>query len=118
MTVDHVVRVCLDAPLYLKFIQFQAQNNLGRSYAMLLIVVEGMHTLGLIDDDAYGFYKQRYSKPLQALPIKREEPKCCFCGRKAVALAVHQGGITKNVCEKHVKEFLNHEKWHVIKQQS
>lgn len=115
MTVDHIVRIYLDSPLYFKLIQFQAQNSLGRSYACLLIFVEGMHSLGLIDDDVYTFYKQRYSKPLETSPIVKELPKCDFCGKNAVAVAIHQSGITKRVCERHWKELEKYEKWTVMK---
>lgn len=115
MTVDHIIRIYLDSPLYFKFIEFQAENKLGRSYACLLIFIEGMRSLGLIDDEVYAFYKQRYSKPLETSPIIKQLPKCDFCGRQAVGVAMHQSGVTKRVCEKHLKELERHEKWSVMK---
>lgn len=115
MTVDHIIRIYLDSPLYLKFIEFQADHKLGRSYACLLIFIEGMRNLGLIDKDVYAFYKQKYYKPLEACPIVKQIPKCDFCGKDAIGIAVHQTGITKHICERHWKELEKHEKWSVMK---
>jgi len=113
---DYILRICLDSPLYLKFIDFQAKKKLGKTYAGLLIFLEGMKSLGLIDKETYEFYKNRYDKPLEASPIKVEviKPKCFLCGREAVTYAVSvQTGKKKPVCQKHAIELEKHPKWKV-----
>jgi len=112
----HCLRLYLDSPLYLKLIQFQAEKKLGKSFAGLLIFIEGMKSLGLIDKDTYEFYKNRYDKPLETSPIKVEviKPKCFLCGREAVTYAVSvQTGKRKPVCQKHAIELEKHPKWKV-----
>jgi len=69
---DYIVRICLDSPLYLKLLEFQAKKKLGKTYAGLLVFVEGMRSLGLIDQEVYLFYKAKYDKPLETSPIKIE----------------------------------------------
>ncbi|MEM1767290.1 MAG: hypothetical protein QXD86_05030, partial [Candidatus Bathyarchaeia archaeon] len=49
----------LDSPLYFRVLEFQLKHKLGRTYAGLLIFIEGMRSLGLIDDETYSYYKQR-----------------------------------------------------------
>lgn len=116
---DYILRLCLDSPLYFKFIQFQLEKKLGKSYAGLIVFLEGMKALGLIDNDIYVYYQNRYDKPLETSPIIKEMPKCDFCGKAgAVAIAIHQSGITKKVCEKHLKDLKNHPKWSIMRNES
>lgn len=113
---EYVYRICLDSPLNFKVLEFQLKHKLGKSFAALLIFVEGMKALGLIDNELYEFYRTRYFKPLEDSPIKVEKPKvkCDFCGQDAVAKATHVSGVTKNVCTKHLAELKNHPKWKVV----
>ena len=114
---DYIIRLCLDSPLYLKFIDFQARHKLGKTYAGLLIFIEGMKSLGLIDHETYEFYKSRYNKPLETSPIKVEiiKPKCFLCGREAITHAISkQTGKKYPVCSKHAEELKNHPKWRVL----
>jgi hypothetical protein len=60
----HGLLLFLDRSLYLAFIKFQADKKLGRSYAGLLIFIEGLHTMGRLSDEDYALFKQRYDKPL------------------------------------------------------
>ena len=119
MNREYFLRLCLDSPLNFKFMEFQLKRKLGKSYAGLLIFIEGMKSLGLIDNELYEYYKQRYDKPLEVSPIKVEplpKPKCFLCGREAVGIALE---LKRNkefpVCEKHKRELAEHPKWKVIK---
>jgi hypothetical protein len=70
----HELTLFLDQPLYVALTQFQALNKLGKSYAGLLIFIEGLRKLGLIGEVVYQYYYQRYFKPLQTTPIE-EDPR-------------------------------------------
>jgi hypothetical protein len=88
----------------------------GKSYAGLLVFIEGLYALKLIDRESYEYYKARYSKPLQTSPIKVEplpKPRCDFCGREAVARATHVSGIVRQVCQKHLADLQSNPKWRV-----
>lgn len=62
---EHVIQLALDKPLYIRFLQLQADKKLGRPYAGLLAFVEGMYRLGYLSKEDYEKYSQRYSKPLE-----------------------------------------------------
>jgi len=115
----HCLRLYLDSPLYLKLIQFQATKKLGRSFAGLLIFIEGMKSLDLIDEDTYEYYKRRYDKPLEDSPIKVQvvKPRCFLCGRDAetdvVAVSI-QTGKKYSVCRKHLEELKEHPRWSIV----
>ena len=118
MVRDYILRLCLDSPLFFKLVEFQLEKKLSKTYAGLLIFVEGMKSLGLIDHETYEFYKSRYNKPLETSPIKVEiiKPKCFLCGREAITYAVSkQTGKKYPVCQKHAEELKNHPKWSVEK---
>lgn len=63
----------LDSPLCVALTQYQALNKLGRSFAGLLIFVEGLRKLELINEVVYQHYRNRYMKPLRTL-IEEESP--------------------------------------------
>ena len=65
----HILRLFLDSPLDVALTQFQATNKLGRSYAGLLIFIEGLRKLNFISEVVYQYYRERYMKPLQTTPI-------------------------------------------------
>jgi len=69
----HVLQLFLDAPLDVAVTQFQAMHKLGRSFAGLLIFLEGLRKLNLINEVAYQHYKNRYMQPLRTL-IETENP--------------------------------------------
>lgn len=48
-------------------------NQLGPSYAGLLIFIEGLRKLDMINEVVYQYYKNRYMKPLRTL-IEEEDP--------------------------------------------
>jgi len=119
MSREYVVRIYLDSPLLLRVIEFQNKKKLHKTYAGLLIFIEGLKSLGLITKDEYEYYRSRYDKPLENSPIKvgpLPKPKCYFCSNDAVGEALF---IPKNivypVCENHKKLIVNHPKWKVIK---
>ena len=68
----HILRLFLDSPLDVALTKYQATNTLGRSYAGLLVFIEGLRRLDLIGEVVYQHYKARYLRPLQTLPA--EEP--------------------------------------------
>ena len=68
----HALQLFLDSPLDVAVTQFQALHKLGRSYAGLLIFVEGLSKLNLINEVVYQHYKARYTQPLKTLP--EEDP--------------------------------------------
>lgn len=65
---SHQLRLYLDKQLYLALIKLQADKELGRSYAGLLIFNEGLHQLGYINQKQYETHKKRYSIPLTKDP--------------------------------------------------
>jgi hypothetical protein len=114
---QHKFLLCLDSPLYLAVIKFQAENELGRSYAALSIFVEGLKALNLISQDLYEYYKQKYSKPLKPdFLLEDKRPKCSFCGKPATFQIryVKNPSFIKQVCEKHYSELLASGKWEKI----
>ena len=68
----HILRLFLDSPLDVALTKYQATNTLGRSYAGLLVFIEGLRRLDLIGEVVYQHYKSRYLRPLPTLPV--EEP--------------------------------------------
>jgi tetratricopeptide (TPR) repeat protein len=65
----HILRLFLDSPLDVALTKFQAMNNLGRSFAGLLVFIEGLRKLNIINEVVYQYYRERYMKPLQTTPI-------------------------------------------------
>jgi len=61
---EHGVMLYLDKTLYKAFIRLQSDKGLGRSYAGLLPLVEGLHTMGFLTDEEYRDHVKRYSQPL------------------------------------------------------
>jgi hypothetical protein len=70
----HALTLFLDAPLCVALTQFQALNTLGRTYAGLLIFIEGLRKLNLVNEVVYQHYKGLYSQPLRITPIV-EDPQ-------------------------------------------
>ena len=110
---QHKFLICLDAPLYLAVIKFQAEHELGRSYAALRIFIEGLKSLNLISQDLYEYYKRKYSASLKPNFVLEDlRPKCFLCSKPAsVKLRNVKGGIVKDVCDKHYNELLISGKW-------
>jgi hypothetical protein len=111
---QHKFLLYLDSPLYLAVVKFQAENELGRSYAALRIFIEGLKALNLISEELYEFYRQKYSEPLKPNFILEDKRlKCVLCGKPA-SHKVYNGFTTRNVCDKHLKDFLESGKWRQI----
>jgi Zn-dependent protease with chaperone function len=66
---EHCLRLYLDKTLYKAFVRLQADKGLGRSYAGLLSLVEGLFHLGYLKKEDYEKHFERYSEELA------EEPK-------------------------------------------
>jgi hypothetical protein len=110
---QHQFIIFLDSPLYLAVVKFQAEHELGRSYAALRIFIEGLKTLNLITQDLYEYYKEKYSQPLKPnFILEDKRPKCVSCSRPATAKVQNiQNGIVQEVCDKHLRDFLESGKW-------
>ena len=61
---EHVYKLCLDYRLYSAAIKLQSDMGLGKAYAGMLPYVEGMHTLGYLDEETYELYRNKYSVSL------------------------------------------------------
>lgn len=61
---DHYLPLMLNAKLKMALIKLQADRELGQSYAGLLALIEGLHSLKYLDDEDYLVYSKRYSKKL------------------------------------------------------
>ena len=57
----HQYSLFLDYKLYLATVQLQADHGLGKAYSAMLPFVEGLHTMGYIEDSVYELYKRKYS---------------------------------------------------------
>jgi len=111
---QHRFILCLDSPLYMSVVKFQAENELGRSYAALRIFIEGLKALNLISQDLYEYYRKKYSEPLKPdFILEDKRPKCYICGQPAIH-KVYNGAVTRDVCSRHLKDFLESGKWRQI----
>ena len=70
-TQEHVMKICLPPELYFAVIKFQAQKELGKSYAGLLLLTKAVYQEQLINREVYEKYMYRYSRKL----IPEEQPK-------------------------------------------
>jgi hypothetical protein len=62
---EHVYRLCLDFRLYSATIKLQSDMGLGKAYAGMLPFVEGLHSLGYLQDEDYELYRNKYSVSLE-----------------------------------------------------
>lgn len=82
----------LSKELYVGFIKLQADRRLGRSFAGLLPLTEGLYKLGYISKEVYCEHIEKYTKPLgsedlrpalslerqkEALSLQRTESQLC-----------------------------------------
>ena len=70
-TQEHVMKICLPPELYFAVIKFQAQKELGKSYAGLLLITKAAYQEQLITREVYEIYLYRYSRKL----IPEEQPQ-------------------------------------------
>jgi hypothetical protein len=69
-TQEHILKICLPPELYMAVIQFQAKQELGKSYAGLLLVTKALYQEKLICREAYEKFLYRYSRKI----VPPEEP--------------------------------------------
>lgn len=62
---EHGLLLFLAPELQLAHAALQVQKRLGRSYAGLLAITEGYHSLGVLSDDDYKMLVEKYSKGLE-----------------------------------------------------
>jgi len=70
-TQEHIMKICLPPELYLAVINYQAQKELGKSYAGLLLVTKAAYQEKLISREVYEKYLYRYSRKL----VPEDEPQ-------------------------------------------
>jgi len=84
----HVFQICCDHVLYLKMLQVQVNNGLGKAYAGMLVNVHGLHAMGLLNDSEFEVYKNKYSVSLaeskenknkSPLQIVKDQSRANFC---------------------------------------
>jgi len=61
---DHYLPLMLNAKLKMALIKLQADRELGQSYAGLLALVEGLHSLKYLNDEDYHIYTKSIVKNL------------------------------------------------------
>jgi len=71
----HECRIYLAPELYLGIVKLQADREIGKPYAVLLAVTEGLHNLGYISKEAYEAYSKKYSEKLVKEKIEPLTPK-------------------------------------------
>jgi hypothetical protein len=76
---EHGIMIYLSKDLYVGFIKLQADRRLGRSYAGLLPLTEGLYSLGYISKTVYEEHIKKYSQPLTdekpVLSLEQEKEK-------------------------------------------
>ena len=70
----HGLVLYLPDELVLSLAKVQVEFCLGRSFAGLLMTTEGAHKLGVLSDEHYEKYKNRYSAKLLERPKKELKP--------------------------------------------
>jgi hypothetical protein len=65
---EHGFRLYLDKTLYKALVRLQADKGLGRSYAGLLPLVEGLHSMGYLTNQECEERIKKYSQPLCDVP--------------------------------------------------
>ena len=73
---EHGILLYLSKELYTAFIKLQADKGLGRSYAGLLPLVEGLYHMGYLSKEVYEEHVKKYSQPLTELkPLTPQQLK-------------------------------------------
>jgi len=67
--------VFLPPELYLGIVRVQADKELGKPYACLLVITEGLYHMGYISKEAYEAYTKKYSEKLVKEKIEPLTPK-------------------------------------------
>ncbi|RLI44854.1 hypothetical protein DRO64_03315 [Candidatus Bathyarchaeota archaeon] len=65
----HGLLLYLPPSLYLALIRLQADKGLGRSFAGLLALTEGLYRLGYLEEKEYTRLRKRYSIPLKEVIV-------------------------------------------------
>jgi len=71
----HGVVVFLPPELYIGVVKLQADKELGKPYAVLLALNEGLYSLGYISKEAYEVYSKKYSEKLIKEEVKLPTPQ-------------------------------------------
>ena len=84
----HVFKLCFDNVLYMKMLQVQVDNGLGKAFAGMLVNVYGLHAMGYLNDAEFELYKNKYSVSLaeskenknkSPVQIAKEQSRANFC---------------------------------------
>ena len=66
---DWSYRLYVDRKIYMALIKLQAEKGLTKSKSGLLAVVEGLHSMGYLQNGDYEVYKAKYSVPIDVEPL-------------------------------------------------
>ena len=102
MRKPHGVVLFLPPELYLGIVKLQADKELGKPYACLLAITEGLYHMGYISKEAYEVYSKKYSDRLIKEEVKPPTPKEQM---EIVKLSTSFQNILKNWNEVKDKEF-------------
>lgn len=74
---EHGLMLYMDAEIQVALVQLRADKHLGRSYAGLLALTEGLHTLGYLNEEQYKTHRKKYTIPIDEKPkqLTLEESK-------------------------------------------
>lgn len=101
--------------MYLGSLKFQSENSLGKSYANLLIFLEGLKIKGLISDDDYEIYRDKYNQPLTKRikkspeQFRKEQTREAYCKEqnRFFGLALKDYSYLRDKKPENLKVFLN-----------
>ena len=84
----HQFLLCFDHILYMKMLQVQVDNGLGKAFAGMLVAIEGLNAMGLLEEAEYDLYKNKYSvsladakanKSKSPVQIAKEQSRVSYC---------------------------------------
>ena len=70
-TQEHIMKICLAPELYMAMTKYQAQKEIGKTYAGLLLLTKALYQENLITKDVYEKFVYRYSRKL----VPEEQPQ-------------------------------------------
>ena len=114
---EHGLLLFLNPTLTLSLVKLQADRNLGRSYAGLLALAEGLYQLGYLDKANHDQVAEKYSIPLipQEMPTPADFPRCDFCSQPSIATFQNVASNRKRrTCLYHTSRLASSQKWKKI----
>lgn len=112
---EHIAKLCLPIPMYLGSLKFQSENSYGKSFANLLIFLEGLKAKDLISDADYEIYQDQYNQPLtkriKKTPeqFRKEQTREAYCKEqnRFFGLALKDYSYLRDKKPQNLKRFLD-----------